>query len=298
MSVSTDGLTHLLVEHDPGLLCSEPHLRQALHQAATRPGQGLRGSLVQRAAGISDLPAERANQLATAVEYWHHASLIFDDLPCMDDAQTRRGAECLHRTFGDATATLAALALVNRAYALFHQAFLTENAEVRLSAIKLVDGALGAAGILEGQAWDLRFHHGPRHARDVGRVAWRKTGALLWLSVSLPRVSEPSWPSERPHLRALCVYWSLAYQALDDILDLSATTLEAGKSVERDRALSRPNLPIALGLPETIRRVDRYLDLAQGRLRSLQQLGPNWGFLAEWHDLHFSSRVRANRVNS
>src|SRR5579862_2795849 len=97
---------------------TEPHLAGALRDTLHHPGSMVRAELAFRIACAFGLPDDRSEQLAIAIEYFHTASLLFDDLPSMDDAQLRRGALCAHHVHGEGAAILAALALINRAYSL------------------------------------------------------------------------------------------------------------------------------------------------------------------------------------
>ena len=287
-----DFIAGILAANNPAAVASEPHLKAALTETLSHQGRLVRAGLVIQAAARHGLSGSATEQIACALEYWHQASLVFDDLPCMDDAERRRGMPCLHRTHGEATAILAALALINRAYALVQRAYALESAEVRQNACELVDVALGTSGMLGGQAEDLRFGSGERASREVGRIAWRKTGALLWLALSLPLLPSGMWQRERRNLRALSVYWALAYQAMDDLLDVSAQAGGSGKTAGRDAVLRRPNLTIALGMPLARRRIERLLAQADGRLRALCSRDVQWTYLADWHELLFMARYR------
>ncbi|HWL17154.1 MAG TPA: polyprenyl synthetase family protein [Opitutus sp.] len=279
-----------LVRHAPPLSGVVSPLREALALAVGRTGRMVRASLVLESAAASGMPAAAAEQVACAVEYWHLASLLFDDLPCMDDADERRGGLCLHRSFGEATAILAALALINRAYALVGEAFATRPLAVRRRATALVDAALGPAGLIGGQARDLAFAPETSSPRDIGRIAWQKTGTLLWLCVALPALwARPGRGAQRA-LRRLCVYWGLAYQAVDDLRDVLATSIATGKTVQRDAALRRPNLALALGVPAARRRVERLLSQAGRTVTALARRDGRRAFLARWHEDVFVAR--------
>ena len=240
-------LAALLLQHAPGGAGVESRLHAALRQAVGTPGKLVRAALVFEAARRFGLRRADAGRLACAVEYFHVASLVLDDLPCMDDAMLRRGRPCIHRQHGDATAILTALALINRAYALIAEALAAQPRTVRAAASAWVDQSLGVAGLVGGQAWDLAFAGTDRSARTVGRIAAAKTGALFALAVMLPATLARPTPVERRALRALCVYWGQWFQIADDLRDLLSTTFEAGKSTGRDRLLQRPNLAHALG---------------------------------------------------
>ena len=272
-------LSTALVEHAPASSVTEAHLNAVIVEAVSRPGKLVRARLVFTTALAHAIPAGTGLALATAVEYFHLASLLLDDLPCMDDAATRRGHACAHRVHGEATAILAALAFINRAYALVGFALAAQPGNVRLQAQACLDGCLGSAGLVGGQARDLRFGDGPQSAREVSKIALGKTGAMLWLGLLFPALLIGPDRAERRAIEALCVYWSLAFQALDDVQDLLATSIDAGKTTGRDRVLTRPNLAIVLGVPATRQRIVRLLAQAERRVQLLIRLRPAWAYL-------------------
>lgn len=251
----------------------EAGLRAALAWVVRAPGKGVRMALVQATALRFGLPAGKAERLACAVEYFHLASLVLDDLPAMDDGQTRRGQACVHRVHGEAAAILSALTLINRGYALADEALAAAPARVRRAARGWVDRCLGLAGLVGGQAFDLAFDPRTATARDVSRIAAAKTGALFALAVFLPAELGRPAPAERRALRALCVYWGQLYQLEDDLSDALAAEAVAGKTTGRDRALGRPNLVHALGLPAAQHRQRRLATLLRRTLVRLEELG-------------------------
>jgi geranylgeranyl pyrophosphate synthase len=287
----TARLIRALREHAPAGAATEPHLRDAVLAAASRPGGLVRPRLVLAAGLRHGLEEDAAEELACAVEYFHLASLILDDLPCMDDAATRRGQPCTHRVHGEATAILAALAFINRAYALAHGAFAFQPAGIRLAAGACLDACLGTAGLVGGQALDLRFAESPRDLRTVGLVALRKTAALFWLAVVLPALPSAPGPADLRRLKAVCVYWGLAYQAADDLRDVLASPASAGKSTGRDRALQRPNLALAAGVPATRRRLVRLSRLAGEAVAALSRSSSRWDYLAAFHRDSFAATM-------
>jgi len=251
----------------------EPGLRAALAWVVRAPGKGVRMQLVQATALRFGLPAAKAERLACAVEYFHLASLVLDDLPSMDDAHSRRGQPCVHRVHGEAAAILSALTLINRGYALTDESLAAAPARVRRAARGWVDRCLGLAGLVGGQARDLTFDPRTATARDVGRIAAAKTGALFALAVFLPAELGRPAPAERRALHALCVYWGQLYQLEDDVADALAAEAVAGKTTGRDRALGRPNLVHALGLPAARHRQRRLAALVRRALARLDALG-------------------------
>jgi len=277
--------------HSPVTHATESKLAAALQDALAQPGHLVRAQLVFQGCVAQNLCENDALALATAVEYFHHASLLYDDLPCMDNATTRRGRLCLHRTYGDATTILAALALINRAYALMHGVLSGQPSSVRDLAYGCIENTLGAGGIIDGQARDLRYGEQPQPAREVLRIAAKKTGALFLLAVYLPALFGSPNPSEHRALRSICLYWGLLFQIIDDLNDVLSTSAITGKTTGRDRILNRANLVHATGLPNTRDRLTHLLTLAT---RTIQKLGRDerWDHLVHFHQVYFSDLAR------
>lgn len=271
-----------LVENAPVGPTTERHLRAAILAAVTEPGKLTRARLVLAGTHAHGIDRETGLALATAVEYFHLSSLLLDDLPCMDDAATRRGKECVHRIHGEATAILAALAFINRAYALIGFAVSDLPQGIRLQVQACLDAHLGVAGLVGGQARDLRFAESDRSSRETACVAIGKTGALFSLSLLLPGLLICRSRIERRCLKSLCVYWGLIYQALDDLQDLFSSSITAGKTTGRDRLLTRPNLALTLGVPRTLNRLNRLLQRGDWTVKLLSRTSPSWTFLEEF----------------
>ena len=255
--------------HSPAQPAIEPALAAALTHLTARPGKMFRARLVFETAAPLGWSQDRAEKLASALEYFHLASLTLDDLPCMDDALERRGQPCVHHRHGEATAILAALALINRAYRLIHEAFAALPEDVRVAAGNLVDQCLGTAGLVGGQALDLAFGGTGGTVRDIGRIAMAKTGALMGLALRLPALAVRLAPDETRALRALSIYWGLAFQITDDLHDVLSSSLSAGKTTGRDREKARPNLALALGVTAARARLARLEGLAERTLDHL-----------------------------
>mgnify|MGYP000225487621 CR=1 FL=1 len=284
-------LTRALQENAPVGPGIEPHLQAVIFESAAHPGRLIRARLVHAACIAHGLEESSAERLACAIEYFHLASLLLDDLPCMDDAQTRRGRPCPHRVHGDASTILASLAFINRAYALANLSFAPQPPAVRIAAHACLDACLGTSGLVGGQALDLRFAEGAGDARAVTVVAVRKTAALFWLAVVFPALLAQPSPDELRALKALCLYWGLAYQALDDLDDIPASSGDTGKTSGRDRLLQRPNLALALGVPAARTRLERLARQATATVTRLEQTHSRWAYLAEFHRTFFIGQV-------
>jgi geranylgeranyl pyrophosphate synthase len=205
--------------------------------------------------------------------------LLFDDLPCMDDASERRGQPCVHCQYGEAATILGALAFINRSYALLWQALADAPAERRSAAAAHAESCLGAAGVLDGQSLDLHFLRTDRTPRAVAHAALGKTVSLLRLTLVTPAVLAGVGARERLLLDRLSVYWGLAYQAADDCADLSTGPDRPPKTGGRDLAGGRPNFAVAAGIECTAARLDRLLGLVRRTWGELIVVRPGWSAL-------------------
>lgn len=266
----------------------EPSLSAVLRDLLDHPGSLARAQLAYTI--VRDLTGDPAGgppasgpldpesslRLAVAVEYFHTASLVFDDLPSMDDASERRGRTCPHVAYGEGPAVLGALALINRAYGLLWSVLARIGPERSGRAAALVEECLGATGILDGQARDLAFDPARSDADDVLRVALGKTVPLVRLSLVLPALVAGAPDGDLERLEELSVAWGLAYQVLDDFKDLAMSREETGKSTSRDRALGRPNLPAVAGRAHAMTRLAALLARSRALVDALERRSPAW----------------------
>jgi len=191
-------------------------LNEALRYAVNSGGKRIRPLLTLLSSEICGIPAGDADALACAVEYLHLASVIFDDLPAMDDARMRRHLPALHLAFGEGVATLAALSLYARAFEILAgwPALVTEAAR-----------AVGAEGMAGGQAADLGGVHSAR---------LRKTAPLICLALQGPAHAAGAGQDELAALAELGELLGEAYQILDDLLDALAAESETGKTAGQE----------------------------------------------------------------
>ena len=258
---------------------AEPRLAAALGDVLARPGSLVRSVTTYLLGASLGMAEETARALACGIEYLHTASLVFDDLPAMDDARTRRGAACIHVTHGESIAMLAALALVNRGYALLWQGIHQTQAAGRAEAAQWVDTRLGIHGVIGGQAHDLGGWRAAQSAAEVSAVAARKTGDLLRLTLVLPAILGGATRREIQLLDRLATLRGLAYQAADDIKDVLTPEAASGKTGGRDEELGGPNLVLAEGLPAALARFQRLRHTGDRVQASLPGPPERWGML-------------------
>jgi geranylgeranyl pyrophosphate synthase len=259
----------------------EPHLGGALRDTLQHPGSMVRAELAFRVACSFGLPEERSEHLAIAIEYFHTASLLFDDLPSMDDAQVRRGVPCAHRAYGEGAAILAALALINRAYALVWKTVAGLPQEVQSAGLGYLERHLGIAGLLNGQSQDLHYSRLAEHVREPQSIAMGKTVSLIRLSLVLPAIIGQAQPHEACLLDRLAIAWGLSYQTLDDLKDVLQGDGIHGKTAARDACLDRPNMALAIGVPESFDRIERLMHLSSRVIARLVHRRARLAFLRD-----------------
>jgi geranylgeranyl pyrophosphate synthase len=257
----------------------DPPFEESLRYVFDNPGSLVRPRMVFQVATAYGLDAAPAKDLAIALEYFHTASLVFDDLPCMDNASDRRGVACVHFAFGEAGAILTALALINRAYALSWRAVAASSQQGQPRALAYIEQCLGVQGLLNGQSLDLHYATLPHNRETTERVARGKTVSLIRLTLVLPAMLGGASEREIQLLERIALYWGLAYQMVDDLKDLLASTAEAGKTVARDMLLDRPNVASVMGIPGAVHRLTRFLHLGDRTLGHLLKSRPEMTFL-------------------
>jgi geranylgeranyl pyrophosphate synthase len=257
----------------------DPNFEDALRHVLSNPGSMIRPRLVFQMATAYGLETAAAQELAIALEYFHTASLLFDDLPCMDNALERRGAPCTHLVFGEDGAILTALALINRAYALIWRAVSTAPGARQREAMEFVELCLGVEGVLNGQSLDLHYPSLPHSKETTERIALGKTVSLIRLTLVLPAMLGEAPGRERQLIERISLFWGLAYQIMDDLKDVLQSSGQSGKTPARDALLSRPNIAAVIGVRSAVQRLTRFIDLGDRVLRNLLGRKPELDFL-------------------
>jgi geranylgeranyl diphosphate synthase type II len=261
------------------VLAREPRLRGVMSDMLEAPGSLVRLRLGLLAGKLLGLPTGSARSLATAFEYFHTASLLLDDLPCMDNADERRGRPTAHVTHGEAPALLGALAFINRAYSLLWRSFAGALPMNRNKAAAYAEECLGTAGVLDGQSLDLNFIDTDGSARTAARASLGKTVSLLRLTLVTPAHLAGAEERETVLLDRLAVYWGLAYQIADDFNDLHPNG-GSRKTTGRDALQGRPNFILAAGQEAAVIRLDRLMNLVQITFEELLAVRSGWNALA------------------
>lgn len=209
-------------------------LHEALRYTLLLPGKRLRAVLVLACADLLRGDEESVLPLACAVEMVHAASLILDDLPCMDDASLRRGKPALHRVVGEANAVLAAVGLLNLAFETVALAS-TLRERTRCHAAACLTRAIGASGLLAGQVADLAATGRRLDLEALEYVHSHKTGALFQAAAELGALGAGGGAHDLEALRRYAKNLGLAFQITDDLLDYSGDPARTGKDAGLDR---------------------------------------------------------------
>lgn len=274
----------------------DANFEDALRHVLDNPGSLVRPKLVFQMAVAYGLDPVHAQELAVALEYFHTASLLFDDLPCMDNALERRGAPCTHLVFGEEGAILSALALINRAYALTWRAVAGCPRASQEQAMSFIERCLGVEGVLNGQSLDLHFSTLPQTRETTERIARGKTVSLIRLTLALPAMLGDASPRELQQIERISTFWGLGYQIVDDLKDVLESSAQSGKTPARDLLLGRPNIEAVIGVRAAVQRLARFIDLGDKVLQSLLVSRPELDFLERLRgDLqHELARVTRN----
>lgn len=213
-------------------------VHQAMHYALTGPGKRVRPVLTLAVAEMFGRRAEPVLDIACAVEMVHACSLVLDDLPSMDDAHLRRGRPTVHRAFGEAVALLAALGLLNRAYALVAEAAhgLSLKRYAGEDMVHHLAVAIGSDGLIGGQALDLLSRPEELDLELLEYIHSHKTGALFMAAGELGAMAADARRRDLDLVSRFAKNLGLAFQISDDLLDVLATPEETGKDAGQDAA--------------------------------------------------------------
>jgi geranylgeranyl diphosphate synthase, type II len=206
-------------------------VERSMAYTALAPSKQVRAVLVLSCAELCRGQIERAVPAAAAIELVHSSSLILDDLPSMDAAPLRRGKRANHLEFGEAIAILAAFGLLNLAFGTFARAYEPELAS-RLTSI--TSEAVGPAGLIGGQAIDLLATDQQISFETLERIHRGKTGALFVAAATCGALTAGASPEPIAALTAFAKNLGLAFQIVDDLLDVEGDPAQTGKAVRED----------------------------------------------------------------
>jgi geranylgeranyl pyrophosphate synthase len=239
-------------------------LHQAMRYAVLNGGKRIRPLLVSASAEALRLDPQEFDPCACAVELIHCYSLVHDDLPAMDDDDLRRGQPTLHRAYDEATAILAGDALLTLAFECL------ADSGAPAAVVGVMARACGSRGMVGGQMLDMAFESTRPSQEQLETMFRLKTGALIRAAVEMPAAYAHN--PQDPVRRALGTYADsigLAFQIIDDLLDIEGSTEEIGKPAGSDLVRDKATWPMLFGVDAARARADALLAEAWDALEEL-----------------------------
>ena len=252
----------------PGATQYPASIHQAMRHSVFAGGKRLRPILCLEAAQmIAGCVPEGVEELGAALEMLHTYSLIHDDLPALDNDDLRRGRPTCHKVYGEAIAILAGDALQTLAYEVL--ARLQCAAEARVAIIGEIAHATGTIeGMIGGQVMDLEAEHKHPDAQTLEYIHRSKTGALLTASVVSGGIYAGARPEQIQKLNEFGMSIGLAFQIVDDVLDVTQTSEQLGKTAGKDTATEKATYPALFGIEASRKKADELIAKASSALDS------------------------------
>jgi geranylgeranyl diphosphate synthase type II len=225
-------------------------IHKAMRYSVFAGGKRLRPILCIAAAEACGGDAERAMPAACAVEVLHTYSLVHDDLPCMDDDDLRRGRPTCHKVFGDGMAVLCGDALLTEAFYILAETQATPRyrSDVFIKELALTSGSRHLIG---GQVMDLEGEGKSLNKAQLVLIHKAKTAALLTTSLRLGAMAVNATPAKLAALTTFGQALGLAFQIIDDILDVTQSTEVLGKTAGKDANVDKATYPAIVGLEKS-----------------------------------------------
>jgi geranylgeranyl diphosphate synthase type II len=246
-------LARYLPEH-----AAPENITKAMRYSLFAGGKRLRPKLILIAyRTIGGRKIEDVLPAACAVEMIHTYSLIHDDLPSMDDDDFRRGKPSCHKAFGEAMAILAGDALFARAYEILLRT--KTSPENLLYITKLLTSVVGIDGIIGGQVMDILSNADSKDEELLKYIHTHKTAKFISACLVIGSLLADAYKEELRALKKIGDALGLAFQIVDDVLDVKSTKTDMGKSVHKDEAQSKLTYPAVYGLDESIEKAQKLL---------------------------------------
>jgi farnesyl diphosphate synthase len=257
----------LAAEPEPGEIARPARLLDAMRHAVFAGGKRFRPFLLIEAAWLCGYHGSGATLAAAAVEALHTYSLIHDDLPSMDDDDTRRGKPTVHKAFDEATAILAGDALQTLAFDILSRETVHADPAIRCALVAALARAAGLGGMAGGQMLDLAAEGKQADETAIRAMQAMKTGALIAACCEMGALIAGAPEARLMALKTYGVHLGLAFQIADDLLDLEGDAGALGKATAKDADRGKATLAGQLGrdhartiLDETIRSCETALE--------------------------------------
>ena len=272
---------HALDKALPSAKTSPALIHKAMRYSLFAGGKRLRPILCLAAAEACGGKAQTALPLACAVECIHTYSLIHDDLPCMDNDDFRRGKPTSHKVFGEGVAVLAGDALLTSAFEMVASCK-TQSFYSHAAIIHELARASGSQFLIAGQVMDIENEGKKINAKTLQKIHENKTAALIATSLRLGAMSANATAAQLKNISDFGHALGLAFQIIDDILDVTQTTEQLGKSAGKDITAQKATYPALMGLEGAQKEADRWTNKARTALKTFDKQAKNLHAIADY----------------
>lgn len=249
----------------------ESRLVEAMRYSALGGGKRVRPFLVVSCARLFNVAESCALRVAASVEMVHCYSLIHDDLPAMDDDDLRRGQPTCHVKFDEATAILAGDALLTRAFEVLAEDATHSDSKVRCDLVTELAKSIGVGGMVGGQVLDLMAENETLSLPEITRLQRLKTGMLMGYSCDSGAILGKAPRTARQALQAYAHDLGLAFQIVDDLLDVEGDAETVGKTTQKDGAAGKATFVSLLGVERARGQADMLADQASRHLELFKE---------------------------
>jgi len=281
ISVFSRDFEKTLISFLPKALFFSDKLNKAMYYVVKVGGKRLRPLILSEISSILGIKKENSDRVAAGIEFIHCYSLVHDDLPAMDNDDLRRGRPTNHKVYGDAIAILAGDALLTRAFEMVSLRSPGVDPNRLLNVVGELSLVAGAPGLVGGQVVDLKCEGKEVDLETLEYIHLHKTGALLKACV---RTGAMIAGANEELLQALTTYAEgigLAFQIIDDILDLTSSSEKLGKTAGKDLLADKTTYPKLLGMEESKKRA---FDLVEKAKKAIEPWGAEAKYLISLAD--------------
>lgn len=247
MEQTVEAVDQMLNKLIPNDMEIHPKLLESIRYSLLNGGKRFRPLLVLATAEMFNVARQCAIRVAAAVEMIHCYSLIHDDLPAMDNSPLRRGQDTNHIKFDESTAILAGDGLLSHAFYILADEETHADPKVRCELVKTLSLACGPLGMVGGQMLDIAAEKSTLSIGEIIRMQRLKTGAMFAFACEAGAILGHAQPTQRQHLRAYAYDMGLAFQIIDDILDVYGTKSKIGKPTGQDQVAQKATILSLLG---------------------------------------------------
>ena len=250
------------------LLNNSNQIDESIAYALSNPGKRVRPILIYLVGDALKIPKNNLDSIAVASEIIHTYSLVHDDLPCMDDDDLRRGKPTLHKQYSESTAVLAGDAMQSLAI----QIILEDkniSSEIKVMITKFLTKTIGHKGMILGQALDIQFEELEVSKDQIIQMNHLKTGLLIEFCILAPVLIANK---RNEHWENIASSVGIAFQLIDDLLDLEESVENLGKATNKDLSKNKKSAPLVIGIPEKLEEINKYEVIT---MESVDNLGLN-----------------------